>query len=391
MKVNIGVFFGGRSVEHEISVISALQAISAFDKNKYDITPIYITKEGKWYSGNELLNVDAYKNLKQLLSTATEIYMTPGFGDFSIYPVQKSFFRQKALGKIDLAFPILHGTNGEDGVLQGFLELKGIPYAGCNVLASAVGMDKVMMKMVLKESGIPVVDYTWFTDKSWHTNQEAVLANIRKIGFPLIVKPANLGSSVGVSKATNDAELTAAIDLAGRFSQRILVEKMVTNLTEINCSVLGDSDSQTASVCEEPFGSGDILSYEDKYLSKGSGSSKGMSSTKRQIPALISEELAATIQGLAKETFRVLSCAGVSRIDFLLDTQSNTVYVNEINTIPGSLSFYLWEATNKTFVELLNDLVNLALKRHRERDNLLVSYGENIFSMSKGSMKLGKG
>jgi len=389
MKINIGVIFGGRSVEHEISVISAQQAISAFDKNSYDITPIYITKTGKWYTGDALLNVDNYKNTDSLLAQCTEIYLSPTYGDFTINAVQSSIWKSKTLGKIDIAFPIIHGTNGEDGSLQGLLELKGIPYVGCDVLSSAIGMDKIMMKMVLKESKLPVVDYTWFTDRSWHLDKETILENINKIGFPVIVKPSNLGSSVGVSKAADEAQLVDAIELAGSFSSRILVERMVTDLKEINCSVLGDSANQTASVCEEPLGAGDILSYKDKYITKGS-SSKGMTSTKRQIPANISVEQSTYIQDLAKETFRILSCSGVSRIDFLVDKKDNKVYVNEINTIPGSLSFYLWEATDKKFAQLLKTLIDVALKRQRERDNLVVSYSENIFNMSAGLSKSGK-
>ncbi len=392
MKIKLGVIFGGRSVEHEISVISAMQAISAFDKGSYDITPIYITKTGKWYTGAELLNVDNYKNIDSLLAKSTEVYFTPTYGDYSLYPVSTSIWKKKEPIKIDVAFPILHGTNGEDGTVQGLLELKGIPFAGCNTLSSAVGMDKIMMKMALKESGLPVVDYTWFTERSWHTNQAQVIEKVKQIGFPVIVKPANLGSSVGVSKAADEKQLVEAVELAGRFASRILVERMVVNLKEINCSVLGDADEQQASVCEEPIGSGDILSYKDKYVnnSKG-GSSKGMTSTKRRIPADIPADMAEKIQHLAKETFRVLDCGGVSRIDFLTDTQTGDVFVNEINTIPGSLSFYLWEQTGKDFAKLLRAMVDLALKRKRERDNLVISYSENIFNMSgAGLMKSGK-
>jgi D-alanine-D-alanine ligase len=389
MKIKVGVIFGGRSVEHEISVISAQQAISAFDKNSYEITPIYITKTGKWYTGDALLNVDNYKNTDTLLSQCTEIYLSPTYGDFTINSVQSSIWKNKELGKIDIAFPIIHGSNGEDGSLQGLLELKGIPYVGCDVLSSAIGMDKIMMKMVLKESGLPVVDYTWFTDRSWHTNQDAIIANVKKLGFPVIVKPSNLGSSVGVSKAANEADLADAVELATRFSGRVLVERMVVNLKEINCSIIGDAAEQTASVCEEPLGGGDILSYKDKYITKG-GSSKGMTTLKRRIPAEIPVELSTKIQDLAKETFRILSCSGVSRIDFLIDKTDNSVYVNEINTIPGSLSFYLWEATNKDFSTLLKNLIDVALKRQRERENLVMSYGENIFSMGGGLSKAGK-
>lgn len=393
MKIKVGVIFGGRSVEHEISVISAQQAISAFDKNSYEITPIYITKTGKWYTGDALLNVDNYRNTDTLLAQCTEIYLSPTYGDFTIRAMQSSIWKSKDLGKIDIAFPIIHGTNGEDGSLQGLLELKGIPYVGCDVLSSALGMDKIIMKMVLKESKLPVVDYTWFTDRSWHMDKDAIIAEIKKIGFPVIVKPSNLGSSVGVSKAADEAALIEGVELAGRFSSRILVERMVVDLKEVNCSVLGDAANQTASVCEEPLGAGDILSYKDKYVSNAKGgASKGMTSTKRRIPAELPKEQTMLIQDLAKETFRVLSCSGVSRIDFLVDKKDNKVYVNEINTIPGSLSFYLWEASDKNFGQLLKTLVDVALKRQRDRDNLVVSYSENIFSMGggMGGSKTGK-
>jgi len=388
MKIKIAVFFGGQSVEHEISVVSALQTIEAFDKQKFEIIPIYISKEGVWYSGIELLNIENYKNIKNLLKITDEVYINPRLNDFSVYKKKKSFLKKSEEIKFDIAFPVLHGTNGEDGALQGLFELKGVPYVGCNVLASAVGMDKIIMKKVLKESNILVTDYTWFTDKDWHYKKAEILKNIEEIGYPVIVKPANLGSSVGISKAKNEEELVDAVDNASNFSHRLLVEKIVPNLKEINCSVLGDSEEQHASVCEEPVMSGEILSYQDKYVTK-SGSSKGMSSTKRIIPANISDELTKKIQALAKETFKTLASSGVARIDFLIDTKTEQVFVNEINTIPGSLSFYLWEATDKKFAELLNNLVDLALKRQREKENLTLSYDGNIFNLDMNSLKLG--
>src|SRR3569833_501806 len=226
MKIKVGVIFGGRSVEHEISVISAQQAMSAFDKSSYEITPIYITKTGKWYTGDALLNVDNYRNTDSLLAQCTEIYLSPTYGDYTINAMQSSIWKSKEIGKIDIAFPIIHGTNGEDGSLQGLLELKGIPYVGCDVLSSAVGMDKILKKMELNESGLPVVDYTWFTDRSWHTDKDAIITEINKIGNQKKKKPTNLGSSVGVSKAVDEAARIEAVELAGRFSSRILVERM---------------------------------------------------------------------------------------------------------------------------------------------------------------------
>ncbi|QGY46845.1 D-alanine--D-alanine ligase [Maribellus comscasis] len=388
MKTNIGVVFGGRSVEHEISVISALQAINAIDKNKYNVIPIYINKAGKWLTGDVLLEVETYKSEEKINKECTEIIIDTHSNNFNLY--KKTLWSLKLIASVDVVFPVIHGSNGEDGTLQGFLELKNIPYVGSNVLSSSTGMDKIVMKMILKESGLPVVDYLWFYDKEWHTNKQEILKKINKLAYPLIVKPSNLGSSVGITTAKNEEELESAVELAGEFSNRILVEKLVSDLQEINCSVIGNSDKQNASVCEEPLKSGDILSYNDKYTTKG-GNSKGMSSAKRQIPAQIAPELTKQIQELAKQTFKVLNSGGVARIDFLINKKDNTVYVNEINSIPGSLSFYLWEASDMDFAMLTSELIELALKQNREKENYMVSYNQNIFSLNTNSLKLGKG
>ncbi|EAY24386.1 D-alanine--D-alanine ligase family protein [Microscilla marina] len=393
MKANIGVFFGGRSVEHEISVISALQAIQAIDHSRYDVTPIYISKAGQWYTGEQLLDVENYRKLDELLNNSTKIIMSPNFEDYSfVESGAKGLFKKPLKGKIDIAFPVLHGSFGEDGALQGLFELMGIPYIGCDVLSSAVGMDKIMMKMVLKESGLPVVKYVWFYSKNWQQDTTSHIGKVEQtLGYPVIVKPANLGSSVGIKKAANREELEEAIDYAAGFSHKLLVEQTIVDLKEINCSVLGNYENAQASTCEEPLMSGEILSYQDKYVTKGGN--KGMSGTKRKLPAEIPTEMSDKIQQLAVDTFQVLGCAGVSRIDFLLDQATNEVYVNEINTIPGSLSFYLWEATDKNFGQLVNDLIDTAFKNYREKNNLTFSYEEtNIFSMSGkgGGMKLSK-
>lgn len=387
MKVNLVVIFGGKSVEHEISVISALQAISAIDKKKYIITPIYITKEGKWYSGSELLNINIYKNIKKLIKTCSEVFISPDADDSFLYI--KSFWKRKPIAKLDVVIPVLHGANGEDGSIQGMFELKNIPYVGSDVLGSSICMDKIIAKMILNDAMLPIVNYIWFTDKQWHENNKYIIKEIEAIGFPVIVKPSNLGSSVGISKANNIEELHSSVELAGSFSGRILVEEMIVDLKEINCSVMGDSDIQETSVCEEPIKNGDILSYKDKYLTNES-SSKGMSSTKREIPAKLSNEQAEKIMEIAKKTFRVLCISGVARIDFLIDKNRNKIYINEINTIPGSLSFYLWEATGISFSILMEKLIGISLKRHREKNNYIHSYNNNIFSVNTNSIKLGK-
>lgn len=384
MKTNVGVFFGGRSTEHEISVISASQAMSAINKDKYDVTPIYISKQGKWYTGEALLDIANYKDIPSLLKKVEEVYMAPQYGDYNLYRVKKPMFGSAVLTTLDVVIPVLHGTNCEDGIFEGVLETIGIPYAGCNTLSSANGMDKITMKMILQACDIPVVDYVWFTDKQWFSQRDALIEEIEsKLGYPVIVKPANLGSSVGIGRAVNREQLIEKIDGAEIYSTRIIVEHMVEELQEINCSVLGDCDEYRTSVCEEPIKSGEILSYEDKYMG-GSKGAKGMQASQKRIPAELPDEVTKRIQFLAGETFRVLSCHGVSRVDVIIDRSNSNIYVNEINTIPGSLSFYLWEATGIPFDKLMDTLVDLALKRKRESGMKTVSYDHNIFNLGAG-------
>lgn len=383
MKTNVAVFFGGRSVEHEISVISALQAINAFDRSKYNIIPVYISKQGRWYTGPLTLDIRNYKDMRHLTENSEEVYMRPEYGDFNLYRSNPSgsIFSKKnpVYEELHVAIPVLHGSHGEDGMFEGLLETIGIPFAGCDTLSSANGMDKITMKMILSAEGIPVVDYVWFTDKEWLSNKEAIMDKIEaKLGYPVIVKPANLGSSVGIGKASDRRSLMEKIDNAEKFSRRIIVEHMVKDMMEINCSVLGDCDDYQTSVCEEPISKGDFLSYEEKY---GGGSKAGMQSSEKRIPADIPETMSDEIRKMAGETFRVLSCHGVSRVDVMVDRSDNKIYVNEINTIPGSLSFYLWEETGITFMQLMDKLVELALRRKRETDRKTFTYDANIFAM----------
>lgn len=384
MKTNIGVFFGGRSTEHEISVISASQAMHAINREKYDVTPIYISKQGKWYTGEALFEVANYRDMAALIARCEEVYMRPIFDDYNLYKAKKSIFGSNVVTKLDVVIPVLHGSNGEDGIFEGVLESTGIPFAGCNTLSSANGMDKITMKMILQACDVPVVDYVWFTDKQWFSQRDELIAKIEcKIGYPVIVKPANLGSSVGIGRAIDRQQLIQKVDEAEKYSTRIIVEHMVEELQEINCSVLGDCDDYQPSVCEEPIKSGEILSYEDKYMG-GTKGAKGMQASQKRIPAELPDEETRRIQFLACETFRVLSCHGVSRVDVIIDRKTRDIYVNEINTIPGSLSFYLWEATGISFDKLMDKLVQLALKRKRESALKTVSYDQNIFSLGGG-------
>ena len=391
MKINVGVIFGGRSVENEISVITAAQTMAAMDGQKYNIVPIYISKEGRWYTGEKLRTTDNYRDMKSLLASVEEVYFRPVFGDNNLYKVRKPLFGSDVATKIDVILPCLHGTSGEDGSFQGLIELTGIPYACPNPLASANGMDKITMKMILRQSGIPVVDYVWFSDKEWLSEREACTERAEELCYPLIVKPANLGSSVGIKAVHNREELVLAVDDAIKFSKRIIVERLIERLKEINCSVLGDYYDCEASVCEAPVRSGEILSYEDKYLGGGKNKpSEGMHSTVREIPANLPQQTTEDIRRMACQTFRVLACDGVSRIDFMIDEATGDIFVNEINTIPGSLSFYLWEATGVKFDELVDRLIAIAFKRKRDSEFKVTSYSENIFAyQAKHGAKFG--
>lgn len=371
-------------MEHEISVISASQAMHAINREKYNVIPVYISKQGKWYTGEKLFDIANYRDMNTLVRNCEEVFMRPEFGDYNLYRAKTKLFGSNIYAAIDVVIPALHGTNGEDGIFEGVLETIGIPYAGCNTVSSANGMDKITMKMILKECGIPVVDYVWFTDKQWYKQKDTLIKKIEnQIGYPVIVKPANLGSSVGISRATNRESLIESIETAEKYSARIIVEDMVENLKEINCSVLGDCDDYQTSTLEEPIKTGEFLSYEDKYMG-GTKSAKGMQASQKRIPADLSKELTERIQFLAGETFRVLSCHGVSRVDFMVDDDTQNVYVNEINTIPGSLSFYLWEATGIPFDRLMDNLIQLALKRKREQSMKTTNFDQNIFSLSGG-------
>jgi D-alanine-D-alanine ligase len=290
-------------------------------------------------------------------------------------------FGRQISRKIDVAFPIVHGTNVEDGALQGFFESLSIPFVGCNVTASAVGMDKYITKVLLRDSGIPVLDCRRIFVKSYFKDKESVISDIEgQISYPMIVKPLNLGSSIGIGKAVDAATLKDAMEYAFQYTDIALIERAISNLKEINCAVLGDRDSVIASECEEPISSDVILSYKDKYLSYGKNSAKGMATAKRKLPADISVKTRETVRDLAQRTFLALGCHGVARVDFLMDGTTDQLWVNEINTIPGSLSFYLWEPIGIPYCQLLDRLIELALKREREKASVSYSFETHILS-----------
>lgn len=398
MKLNIAVFFGGESVEHEVSIISAHQAIEALDKNKYNVIPVYVSKERKLYVSDLLKDISNYKDLKHLISQCTQVSITSEDNRVVIRPVKPSLFGPKELGTIDVAIPVMHGTNGEDGTIQGFFEMLRVPYAGCDLYGAAIGQDKVLQKNVLNDNNLPITNWFWVYGSEMDTHQSEILDKVHRLIYPVIIKPARTGSSVGISIAHNDEEYLACFDEARQYDEKIITEKVVKPMREINCSVVGDSYSCVASVLEEvsSVSQDELLSFSDKYLggskSAKSEGSKGMASTARIIPAPLTDEQTRLIQQLAKETFRVLGTSGVCRIDFLMDADTKKVYVNEINTIPGSLAFYLWKAAGVSFSELMDKLVELALDRERRRSKMTFSYETNILSnFSASSAKGSKG
>lgn len=392
MKINVAFMFGCRSVEHEVSIISAVQAMHSVDTEKYNVIPIYVTKDGAMYTGEHLKVIENYRDLPTLIKNATAVTLVRENGAVIMKDAVSGLFKKKNQVRIDVAFPVVHGTNCEDGTIQGYLEFLGLPYVGCNVLASAVGMDKAVFKDVLNRYGLPVLPCVTFYAREYALQGEAIRKDILdKIGLPLIIKPINLGSSVGITKVSDEKDLDSAITLAASFADRILVERAIENLREINCSVLGDANDCTASVCEEPFMNDEILSYEDKYLS--SGKSKGMASLGRKIPADLSEERSNEIRELACKIFKAIDGNGVVRIDFMIDKDTDTVYANEINTIPGSLAFYLWDATGIKYPELLDRMIQLAFARERGKENLTFTIDTNILSgvsFGKAGSKGGK-
>lgn len=393
MKIKVGVMFGGKSVEHEISIISAIQAIGHLNKEKYDVIPIYITKNNEFYIGEKVGDIKSYTDINTLLKESQRVIMMNEGGKVKLirYPMKK--FGKNELTYLDIAFPVVHGTNVEDGTLQGYLQMMDIPYVGCDVLSSAVGMDKYVMKTVLKDNGIPVLDCKCFTAKQYDDDVDAVINTVEEaIGYPVIVKPVNLGSSIGISKAENRDELYDSLDTAFRYASKVLIETAVQNLKEINCSVLGDYEEAEASECEEPVSSDKILTFAEKYIGdgsakgakgtkggvKGSGGSKGMATLKRKIPADITDEQRTLIREYAVKAFKCLGCSGVSRIDFMMDTKTGKIWLNEINTIPGSLSFYLWEPLGVKYGELLDRMIALALKRERENSSITYTFDSNV-------------
>ena len=361
-KLTIGVVFGGVSPEHEVSIISSLQAAAAFDRSRFEPVPIYIGKDGRWYTGDDLLDIERYRDLNVLRREARRVALQPGDGGtLDIVEIGRGgFFHKPWQCRIDVLFLGLHGGAGEDGGVQGLCKALNIPFTGSDVLGSAIGIDKVVSKYLCRDAGTPIVDFVAFRESDWVRHEDTWLDRIEEeLGYPVIVKPARLGSSIGIARAKDRASLDAAIEEALRYDDKIVVEDAVEPLREINCAVLGNPDEALPSVLEQPVKTEgeDLLTYQEKYMRGGGGkgkgpsprrgskqrseSSAGMASLDRIIPAPLDDEKTREIQDLAVRIFKLFECSGVARIDFMINDDTGKVYFNEINTIPGSFSFYL--------------------------------------------------
>lgn len=396
-KKRIAVLFGGVSPEHEVSIITGLQAIENLDKEKFEAIPVYIAKDGKWYAGDALSKIETYRNLSSLSEKATEVTISfdkenKGFR----FLTKKSFFsKSPETISVDVIFSAFHGGLGENGGFSGVYESMHLPYVGPGITGGALGMDKIVMKQLFMQAGIPIAKWRMVYRNDLEKNQTSVVKMLEnELTYPFFVKPATGGSSIGTTKANNKKELEQALEVAAVFDRRIIVEESIEKAREINISVIGNAGSELlVSACEEVFSSNKLLTYEDKYIgeeTKLGGKSQGMVSTKRQIPAVIPKEIEKKIKEIAKKVFETLESSGVSRIDFLYQEKSGKIFVIESNTIPGSLSFYLWEASGLPFKEMLTKLIDLAIARYKESQKNTTTFTTNILENFKSGSKSGK-
>lgn len=406
MSLKVAVIYGSRTCEHDVSIVSALQAMDNLDKNEYEIVPVYIARDGQWYTGRLLRNITFYSAFKPELVTHVAPVMSED-GKLTLMPVTsiaphgfkgmvKVLMSNMNLGedtveKCDVVLPVMHGMNGEDGTLQGLLELFNVPYTSTGVLGSALGMDKIAMKQFFRGCGLPVVDGMWFARSEWNKNHEEVINRVESsCPYPVYVKPANLGSSIGISRATDRQSLIKAIETAVEYDRRILVERGIEKPVEINCSALRIKGEVRASLCEMPASWEEFLTFDDKYLrGSKSGKGQGMESLARKVPAPISDELTQRIQQMTTQVYNAMDCKGVVRIDYMLD--GDGLYINEINIIPGSLAFYLWEPLGISFKEMLDCMIEDAFTAYAEKNRSVFSYDSSILRSVQGGLKGAKG
>ena len=400
MRIKVGVIFGGETVEHEVSIISAIQAMNKINQEKYEVIKIYITKYRECYTVDMLKDIEVYQDFSLIKKYAKNVVLYYKNGS---YVLQKKSFPKTVVKEIDIAFPIVHGTNVEDGVLQGYLQSIGIPFVGGNVYASVVGQDKAFMKDIWAEAEIPMTKYVWFYDFDYKNNRDEIIKKVSKLKYPVIVKPATTGSSVGISVCENEEKLIEGIDDAIQYDTKIVVEEVVQNLKEVNIAVMGNYEHQKVSEIEEVLSGNKFLTYADKYIGGGKGKlkgaktntkfSKGMASTNRKLPAEISDKMRKEVEEIAVKAFKVLGSSGNCRIDFLIDDKAGKVYINEINSIPGSLAFYLWDAKGIDFTDLLDEMITIGIKDYKKRISKTHSFESNILSgfAANGGVKGMKG
>lgn len=390
MKIKVGVIFGGETVEHEVSIISAVQAMNFIDQEKYEIVPIYISKDRTWYTGKMLMEMGVYKDFETLKRYAKKVTLVKEDGSFYLQKITGLF--RKNVAEIDIAFPIVHGKGAEDGSLAGYLDMVGIPYVGSKMLGASLGQDKVVLKQVLNECGIPTPKYVWFYDSEYLADNDAINTKIKKLGYPVIVKPANLGSSVGITVVKEEKGLEKAISEAIKYDNKIVVEEMISDLLEVNCAVLGNYEYMDVSAIAEMMTKNEFLTYEDKYIGSGKGkagkkiSNNGkMSNSEMRIPAKLDKDVEEKVKELSMATFKALNLSGVARIDFLINKKTKEVYVNEPNTIPGSLSFYMWKPVGIEYPKLLDEMITKAIKEYKQASKKTTSFETNILSTFNGS------
>ncbi len=393
--LKVGVAFGGRSVEHDVSIITGLQALSVLEERHAPV-PIYIARSGRWHTGEALRELSVYQR-DGGDPGAEEVHFDLHNGRLlraagpggSLLRARRAGGRANQSIELDVVVLATHGTQGEDGCLQGALELARLPYVGPPVGAAAAAMDKLTTKAVLARAGLPALDCLALRREEWEIDKNAVLARAGGgFDFPVYVKPASLGSSVGVSRCGGDADLEEGLELCFELDRACLVEPAVEGGIEVNCAVIGRAGVEPrASVCEQPVAAEAFLSFEDKYMS--GDKSEGMKGAQRLIPAPLSDALTAQVQGLAKRAYAAFGCAGVTRVDFLIDAQER-VYVNELNTIPGSFSFYLWEPAGLPFVELMDELIDFALEDHREKLRTTTVFATNLLAERASGSKTGE-
>ena len=379
----VGVIFGGESVEHEISIITAVQAMNYIDSNKYEVVPIYISKDRRFYTGDILRDMATYKNLDDIHNKAKEVTLTKKNNEFVL--LNKNSLFNSIVNTIDIAFPIVHGKGVEDGSLAGYLDTLDIPYVGPSILGAAVGQDKVIQKQILKSEGIPVTDFVWFYDYEYENNSKDIIKKVETLKYPVIIKPACLGSSVGIKVVNNKEELEVAITDAINYDEKVIAEKVVNNLLELDCAVLDYKDKLETSTIGEMLTKNDFLTFEDKYLTPGSKNKTKNNSTGFIIPAKIDKEIEEKVYDISLRAFKALNLSGVTRFDFLVDKENKNVYINEPNTIPGSLAFFFFTPKGKDYTSLLNELIENTIQNYKNKKKKITNFDSNVLSTFDGS------